>query len=49
MNNPIYTIIKPNLVEGNAKLIENIKILLYKQNLDIFEILDFENEVIYKE
>ena len=49
MNNTIYTIIKPNLVEGNAKLIENIKILLYKQNQDIFEILDFENEVIYKE
>jgi hypothetical protein len=49
MNNKIYQLSKSFLEIGSKKLIENIKILLYKQNLDIFEILDFENEVIYKE
>ena len=34
---------------GKNKLIENIKILLYKENNNIFEILDFEDDKIYQE
>lgn len=49
MNNKIYQLSKSFLEIGSTKLIENIKILLYKQNPDIFEILDFEYEIIYKE
>lgn len=34
---------------GKNKLIENIKLLLYKENDHIFEILDFEDDKIYQE
>lgn len=34
---------------GKQKLIENIQLLLYKTNEDIFERLDYENELIYQE
>ena len=49
MNNPLYTISKPFLNNGLANLNQNIKILLYKQDEKIFEVLDFENNAIYKE
>ena len=49
MNNPLYTISKPFLNNGLVNLNQNIKILLYKQDEKIFEILDFENNAIYKE
>lgn len=35
--------------EGNFRMGEAIKILLYKQNDNIFEYLDFENDTIYKD
>lgn len=34
---------------GKEQLIENIKILLYKEKEDVFEFLDFENDSIYQE
>ncbi|MFH4968281.1 hypothetical protein V8G61_08765 [Gaetbulibacter sp. M240] len=34
---------------GKNKLIENIKILLYKERVNIFDILDFEDDNIYQE
>ena len=34
---------------GKTQLIENIKMLLYNENENIFELLDFENENIYQE
>jgi hypothetical protein len=34
---------------GKIKLIENIKILLYKEQNNIFDILDFEKDIIYQE
>jgi hypothetical protein len=49
MNNKLYTISKLFLDNGLAQLIQNIKILLYKQDENIFEILDFENDKIYIE
>lgn len=36
-------------IKGRNKLIESIKILLYKENKNIFEILDFEDDSIYQE
>lgn len=35
--------------EGNQKMLEAIKFLLYNDNGDIFKIIDFENDSIYKE
>ena len=49
MNNKIYQISKPFLEIGSTKLIENIKILLYKKNENIFNYLDFEKDSIYIE
>ncbi|MCL9804905.1 hypothetical protein NAT51_05200 [Flavobacterium amniphilum] len=49
MNNPLYEISKPFLEDGSSKIILNFKILLYKQNERVFEILDFENNLIYNE
>lgn len=49
MNNPIYELSKTFLEDGSINLSQNIKILLYKQNPNIFEILDFEDELVYKE
>lgn len=40
---------KKLLNEEKIQLIENIKILLYKENNDIFSTLDFENDLIYQE
>lgn len=37
------------LNNGKSELIENIKILLYKENNDIFSMLDFDNDLIYQE
>tara|TARA_B110001469_G_C9623431_1_gene310935 strand:+ start:235 stop:1446 length:1212 start_codon:yes stop_codon:yes gene_type:complete len=34
---------------GNNKLIENIKILIYKENKNLFDLLDFYNDEIFKE
>ncbi len=34
---------------GREYYIENIKLLLFKENPDIFELIDFENEQIYQE
>ncbi|MGU3376568.1 hypothetical protein [Chryseobacterium sp. M5A1_1a] len=36
-------------LEGNQKMLEAIKFLLYNDNENIFEVLDFENDLIYKE
>jgi len=44
---PIHT--KNQLLSGKSKLIENIKILLYKENENIFDYLDFEDDRIYQE
>lgn len=49
MNNKIYQLSKPFLEIGSTKLIENIKILLYKNNENIFNYLDFEKDSIYIE
>jgi hypothetical protein len=49
MNNPLYNISKQFLENGNNNLIQKIKILLYKQNEKIFEVLDFEKDSIYVE
>jgi hypothetical protein len=40
---------KKYIAAGKDKLIENIKILLYKENPNIFDIIDFENDNIYLE
>ena len=42
-------LIKKLSEQGDYKLTETIKLLLYKKNENIFENLDFENEVIYRE
>ena len=49
MNNSIYNTTKLFLEIGSSKLIENIKILLYKKNAIIFDFLDFEKEKPYTE
>jgi hypothetical protein len=38
-----------NTTIGKSKLIENIKILLYKEKQNIFERIDFDNDSIYQE
>ncbi|CAA0230639.1 conserved hypothetical protein [Tenacibaculum maritimum] len=38
-----------HLKKGKGDLIENIKILLYKEDPNIFEIIDFDNNDIYQE
>lgn len=47
MNNSIYKIIKPLLIENSYELINSVKILLFKENQSIFELLDFNDETIY--
>ena len=37
------------LIKGQEKLIESIKILLYKEDSDIFDKIDFEDDDIYKD
>lgn len=49
MINLLYEISKPFLENGASNFNQNIKILLYKQNQNIFDILDFENNFIYNE
>lgn len=49
MNNPIYYISNKFINQNILKINQNIKILLYKNNNKIFDILNFENEEIYKE
>ena len=49
MNNSIYNTTKLFLEIGSSKLIENIKILLFKKNAIIFDFLDFEKEKPYTE
>lgn len=34
---------------GRTKILENVKVLIYKENPQIFELLDFENDVIFNE
>ena len=49
MINPIYELSNTFLEDGFSKLTQNIKILLYKHNNNVFEFLDFENDRIYGE
>lgn len=49
MNNPLYKISKPFLIDASSKLSQNVKILLYKKNATIFDFLDFEKEKPYTE
>jgi hypothetical protein len=49
MSNKLYEISKPYLIEGYSSIINDMKILLYKRDENIFEILDFENDEIYKD
>jgi hypothetical protein len=49
MINPIYYISKTFINQNGLKINQNIKILLYKNNNKIFDILNFEKEEIYKE
>ena len=49
MTQEFYTY-QTELIElGRYLMIENIKMLLYKADEDIFETLDFENDSIYQE
>lgn len=47
MNNSIYKIIKPLLIENSYELINSVKILLFKENQSIFDLIDFNDEAIY--
>lgn len=49
MNNTVNIISDSILNKGYNIINQHIKILLYKQNEKIFEILDFENDSIYNE
>lgn len=49
MNNPLHAILLPFLEQGLETQNQNIKLLLYKKNAEIFNSLDFENETIYQE
>jgi hypothetical protein len=40
---------KETLLEGKEKLIHNIKLVLYKKNPDIFNDIDFENNLIFSD
>ncbi|WAC42185.1 hypothetical protein [Pedobacter sp. SL55] len=44
-----YNFQKNQINKGRQLLIENIQLLLYKQNSNIFEVLDYENDLIYTE
>tara|TARA_B110000503_G_C7145266_1_gene412635 strand:- start:1142 stop:1417 length:276 start_codon:yes stop_codon:yes gene_type:complete len=47
--NTLNSTINPLLEKGFILFIDNIKILLYKNDSKIFELIDFENDYIYKE
>lgn len=49
MNNKLYKISIPFLNSSYSSLTQNVRILLYKQNNQIFDILDFENDSLYYE
>ncbi|QBA20879.1 hypothetical protein EU348_06635 [Chryseobacterium indologenes] len=49
MNNPLQPILLPFLEQGLETQNQNIKLLLYKKDADIFNSLDFESETIYQE
>jgi len=49
MNNPLQPILLPFLEQGLETQNQNIKLLLYKKEADIFNSLDFESETIYQE
>lgn len=49
MKNKLYKISKTFLENSYTSLTQNLKILLYKQNNKIFEILDFENDKLFYE
>ena len=49
MNNNLYDIISPTLKNNLEFSINNIKILLYKGDNEIFEHIDFNNDKIYQE
>ena len=49
MNNPLQLVLSPFLEQGLETKNQNIKILLYKKDSDIFNSLDFESETIYQE
>ncbi|UXE67613.1 MAG: hypothetical protein KA713_03135 [Chryseotalea sp. WA131a] len=38
-----------SLYKGRTKLLENVRILLYKENQQFFELLDYENDRIFNE
>ena len=40
---------KKNTLIGKEKLVENIKILLYKEDSNIFDLIEFEDDNIYQE
>jgi len=41
--------IKPLILKGRSKMIENIKILLYREDKHIFDYVDFKDDSIYQE
>ncbi|MFT6947465.1 MAG: hypothetical protein ACJARP_001890 [Vicingaceae bacterium] len=45
----LYSELPQMIQEGQLALIENIKLLLYKNNPNIFDVIDFNNDVIYQE
>ena len=49
MINPIHNVSKSFLTDSFFKLSQNIKILQYKNNENIFNYLDFEKDLIYVE
>ncbi len=49
MNIQVCNNLKNTLADSFLKQIESIKILLYKNNQEIFEDIDFENDKIYQE
>lgn len=48
-NNPVFSIISTLLDNSEQILIKSIKILLYKENPNIFELINFEDDTIYCE
>lgn len=49
MNNPLQPILLPSLERGLETQNQNIKLLLYKKDVNIFNSLNFESETIYQE
>jgi len=49
MNNRLESLIEEALKQAKIEMLECIKILLYKKNNKIFEMLDFDDDVIYQE